>query len=760
MRRVLPLPVLLAGCSTEVVFDPEGLLCDEGGVCPDGYTCVEGTCRVPCTGDGCPGVTVNRCANVTCDAPPAAFCVDGTLLRGFLAQGTCTPSTGECTYPAVETSCAEGCADGRCMGQGGCAGVTCNVPPSPQCEGSNLRTWTSPGTCSSSGQCNYFSSTQACANGCSAGACLVPQLAFSETAPALPSVLNAVDSAPGSAGNHVLVAGPNGFAARWNGTSWVKLNAGTQAALRAVSLYGGGGANVGGAVVGDNGTVLLYDGSSLTRATIPGLAAGLTAVHATSAQAVLVGGGTQVAARSGSTWNLLSASGGTLDSTSDVLVQGTRAFAAGSATRGSNSGPSVTAWSALNSTGGSANLDSSPGVPFRALSPDFDTSNAQYLFVSQETYVRRFNTQTGEVELAEVFSVPEGDEVVALTPAASASGTSAVWALSAPSVGDQPGALFRVQRTGTASPVVSRVTPVYGDVALSRNDASGVVMVDSLAAAANVSRHDASSGTYLHFGENWVGGDQGGTGRVLVTALADVAWQDGGAWRLSRMENWFEANASAGSGPLVVVGKAGGILRWTPLDGYAVLDSGSTRQLNAVCRVSDGLWYAVGDVATVLMLSGPGFHALQSFQQPVVGTTQNLRAVACVASGPSYAVGNAGTVLRLVGSQWQAVSPAPQTSVNLTSVLVSGGTVWVAGDGYVGRFDGTAWTALPPLSGLTGMVRNADGDIFARAGNKVYRFNGSGWTQLLAASKTLRGGFAAGRNVTFVGDDGVVVDGR
>jgi hypothetical protein len=758
MGRVLPLLLLLAGCATEVVFDPEGLLCDAGAVCPDGYACIEGVCRVPCTGAGCPGVTVNRCANVTCDAPPTAFCVDGTLLRAFLAQGACETSTGECTYPAVETTCQAGCVDGRCVGEGGCAGVTCTTPPSPQCEGSNLRSWLSPGTCSSSGQCNYVSSVQSCPNGCAAGACSALQLAFSETAPAVPSVLNAVDSAPGSSGNHVLVAGPGGYVGRWNGAAWAKLNSGTQAELRAVSLYGSG-SSVGGAVVGDNGTVLLYDGSSLTKATVPGLTAALRSVHAASAQQVLVGGGAQAAVRSGSAWSLMSVSGGSLDAVSDVLLQGSRGYAAGVATRGSSTGPAVVSWNSLSS-GGSVNLDSSPGVGFRALSPDFDTANSQYLFVSQETFVRRFNTQTGEVELSEVFSVPEGDEVVALTPAASASGTSAAWALSAPSVGDQPGALFRVQRTGTSAPVVSRVAPVYGNAALSRNDASGVVLVDSLVASANVSRHDASSATYLHFGEDWVGGDQGGSGRVLVTDLGDVAWQDGGAWRLSRMEDWFEANATAGSGPLVVVGKAGGILRWTAQDGYTPLDSGSTRQLNGVCRVSDGLWYAVGDVGTALMLSGPGFHALQSFQQPVVGSTQNLRAVACVASGPSYAVGNGGAVLRLVGSQWQAVSPSPQTSVNLTSVLVSGGTVWVGGDGYVGRFDGTSWTQLPALTGLSGMVRNADGDIFARAGSKVYRFNGGSWTQVLAASKPLRGGFAAGRNVTFVGDDGVVVDGR
>jgi hypothetical protein len=758
-RAALALCLLLAGCSAEVEFNPEGFLCDPGNACPDGYPCVEGACRAACVGDGCGVTPVNRCATVTCDAAPAATCADGATLRSYLQVGTCEPTTGQCSYPEMETACADGCQDGACLGQSGaCAGVTCTTPPAPTCEGGNLRTWTGPGACSASGTCSYFSSVEGCPGGCASGACVPLQLSFAETAPAVRSLLAALDVAPGSSGNHVLAAGPGGFVARWNGAAWTQLASGTQADLRAVSLYGSGGA-VGGAVVGSSGTVLLYDGTALTRATVPGLTAGLLAVHAVSATQALVGGGTQLAVRNGSSWALLSTNAGSMDAVQAVRLEGGKAWAAGQGTRGSTTGPALARFGSLT-TAGTVDVDGSPGIPFRALSPDLDPTGSQYLYVSQETFVRRYNTQNGAVDLAEDFSVPEGDEVVALSQAASPSGTSALWALSAPSVGDDPGALFRVQRSGGAAPVVTRVAPVYGDVGLSRNDVGGIVLLDTLDAASNVSRHDGTTDTYLHFGEDWVAGAQGNAGRVLVSSLADVAWQSSGRWRLSRMESYFQANAAAGTGPVLMVGQQGGMLRWTPQGGHVAVDSGSTRNLQDVCRVSDTLWYAVGDVGTALLVSGPSVDALASVQQPVAGTSANLRALACAPAGPNWAVGNGGTVLKQVGTNWQPVTPAPQTAVNLVAVVASGSTAWVGGDGFVAKYDGTGWTQLPALAGLSGLARNADGVLFARAGNKVYRFTGSVWTVELTASKALRGGFVSGRNVTFVGDDGVVVDGR
>ncbi|MBM4380594.1 MAG: hypothetical protein FJ086_15060 [Deltaproteobacteria bacterium] len=758
---VLGVCVLLAGCSADVEFNPEGFLCDPDNACPDGYLCVEGACRAACTGDGCNVTPINRCATVTCDAAPAATCVDATTRRSYLQAGTCEPTTGQCTYPVMETACEEECQDGACVGQAGvCAGVTCTTPPSPTCEGNNLRTWTGPGTCSASGNCSYFSSVASCPGGCGGGACVPVQLSFAETAPSVRALLTAVDVAPGSSGNHVLVAGLGGYVARWNGAAWTQLSSGTQSNLFAVSLYGGGGGAVGGAVVGAGGTVLLYDGNALTRATVPGLTASLLSVHATSATQVLVGGGAQLAVRSGTAWSLLSTNVGALGGVDAVRLEGGKAYAAGEGTHGSASGPAVARFGSLSSAG-TVDVDTSPGIPFRALSPDLDPASNQYLYVSQETYVRRYNTQNGDIELSEEFSLPEGDEVVALSPAASASGTSALWALSGPSVGDSPGALFRVQRSGGAAPVVTRVAPVYGDaVALSRNDVGGVLLVDTLDGASNVSRHDGSTDAYLHFGEDWVAGAQGNAGRVLVSSLADVAWQSSGKWRLSRMETFFKANGAAGAGPVLLVGQQGGMLRWTPQGGHVVMDSGSTRNLNGVCRVSDTLWYAVGDVGTALLVSGPSVDALASVQQPVAGTTAHLRALACAPSGPNWAVGNGGTVLKQVGTNWQPVTPAPQTSVNLVAVVASGTTAWVGGDGFAAKYDGAAWTQLPGLAGLSGLALNADGVLFARAGNKVYRLNSSAWVQEFTASKPLRGGFVSGRYVMFVGDDGVVVDGR
>src|SRR3989344_8196162 len=50
-----------------------------------------------------------------------------------------------------------------------CAGVTCSSPPAAECDGSNVKTYSS-GTCSN-GQCTYSSSSTSCRFGCSLGQC-------------------------------------------------------------------------------------------------------------------------------------------------------------------------------------------------------------------------------------------------------------------------------------------------------------------------------------------------------------------------------------------------------------------------------------------------------------------------------------------------------------------------------------------------------------------------------------------------------------
>ncbi|MBK7860795.1 MAG: hypothetical protein IPJ65_19775 [Archangiaceae bacterium] len=137
------------------------------------YAPIDSTCGSGCSGGQC---LTNLCAGVTCNAPPAAACLDASTLRTWATPGTCNPSNGGCSYAPVDTACgAGGCANAQCQANL-CAGVTCNNPPASSCVSTTtVRTYASSGTCSpSTGTCSYSSSTQTCSTGqqCQAGACV------------------------------------------------------------------------------------------------------------------------------------------------------------------------------------------------------------------------------------------------------------------------------------------------------------------------------------------------------------------------------------------------------------------------------------------------------------------------------------------------------------------------------------------------------------------------------------------------------------
>jgi len=139
------------------------------GTCANGqcsYARTDAVCAIGCESGAC--TDPDPCAAITCNAPPASSCVDGTTLRTYSISGTC--SAGACSYSSTDTACAHGCRTGACLDDP-CAGVICDSPPTKTCSSSTtLRAWSSPGTCNS-GLCSYASSDMACANGCAAGAC-------------------------------------------------------------------------------------------------------------------------------------------------------------------------------------------------------------------------------------------------------------------------------------------------------------------------------------------------------------------------------------------------------------------------------------------------------------------------------------------------------------------------------------------------------------------------------------------------------------
>lgn len=53
----------------------------------------------------------NPCANVVCNAPPSATC-DGSNVRSYYSSGTC--NNGVCSYPYSTYSCPYGCSNGVC----------------------------------------------------------------------------------------------------------------------------------------------------------------------------------------------------------------------------------------------------------------------------------------------------------------------------------------------------------------------------------------------------------------------------------------------------------------------------------------------------------------------------------------------------------------------------------------------------------------------------------------------------------------------
>lgn len=301
--------LLASGCNTALRPDYEGLRCDPGNVCPPGFDCTQGVCRGRADGGSCTvtscttpptpqcqdantrrsftGGTCNTatgqcqwtsqdttcaqgCANglcigdpcngVSCTTPPAPTCVDASTLRVYANSGTCDSSTGACSYTSSTTTCVNGCSNGACVNQNLCNGVTCNSPPAPSCSGSSRITFTSPGTCNpGTGQCSYNQVSTTCPNGCANGVCNAAPLTFTQTHPKVRHQVNAIDQAPTSSGNRVIAVGPFGAISVFDGGTWGRLDAGTTQDLTAVWASGFSTAWV----VGKNRTVLRVNASGV-----------------------------------------------------------------------------------------------------------------------------------------------------------------------------------------------------------------------------------------------------------------------------------------------------------------------------------------------------------------------------------------------------------------------------------------------------------------------------------------------------------------
>ncbi len=193
--------------------------CAGFGVCIAGVT---STCTWGCLWTAC---APSPCVGVTCGTPPPATCANATTRRTSASLGTCSVvgGTPQCSYTTFDTACAAAscqngvataastCVNGSCQAGAQtsctfgclgtacapdpCTGVTCTNPPATVCENATtIRSYVSPGTCSSATQqavCSFARTDTACPSGLvcgSGGSCVQPG---SGAAPSTPSNLTA-----------------------------------------------------------------------------------------------------------------------------------------------------------------------------------------------------------------------------------------------------------------------------------------------------------------------------------------------------------------------------------------------------------------------------------------------------------------------------------------------------------------------------------------------------------------------------------------
>ena len=124
--------------------------------------------------------TVDRCAGVSCDAPPAGVCESGSVVRLYNGVGTCDAATGACDYASGTLDCSENgeaCADGACVPVDPCVDVTCAAFDAPFCTG-DLATTVGEGYCVDGG-CEYgdaisYEDCTLAGKVCVAGTCQLP----------------------------------------------------------------------------------------------------------------------------------------------------------------------------------------------------------------------------------------------------------------------------------------------------------------------------------------------------------------------------------------------------------------------------------------------------------------------------------------------------------------------------------------------------------------------------------------------------------
>jgi hypothetical protein len=745
----------------------EGAPCDTpGDVCPEGYLCNGGFCHSTGgtgggtgMGGGSGGGGTNLCMGVTCDKPPAASCKDPQTLTTYTGQ--CSPQSGTCNYSPMDTHCTNGCMNGQCVGEM-CAGIVCNQPPAPKCNGNAVVTSAAMGSCTT-GTCTYPQTSMDCGSrGCADGACIGLGQTFTQVLPRVRHAVNAIDQAPGSMGANVVVVGPGGALTVWNGTSWTPAPV-LSAAGDLTSVWFPTATT---AYVASTRSLLRWNGTALSPVNgFPSLTMSgkPVDVHGRAENDyVVVDDNATVYRFNGGTWTTTSQP--SLSGPYDA--RGIFQDAAGHiAVYGACNGMECVAFS---NTGTSYSVRTNNSGVFTALGPSLDTNTTTHTYLwagGASEAVARFDSGAALFffDSTDVPTLSGGDStVLGIVGGGSAATSRFNWVLTGNGTSSY-GTLYRISGTPSA-PIVDTLSNAFYNVQhFNKNDSAGVVFsdTDTTGGGTTIVHRSVTVDEALDLGaESWVSIAPAGTGFVMLNKYGDVAASLGApTFQLHRTTSAMTPlRVAAGPASALFVGSASNsaLAQLVPLTvGSTYVDltvPNAPTSLNGVCRVSDTEWYLVGNFGSIYTFDG---NSLTEMTNPA---TENLQDVDCAGPGVAVACGDNGTLMRLTNGTWANVAGAP--SGNLTSCRFVGGALYVAGDGIFAKAQNSQWATLAAMPTLTGLVGVSATELYAASGTQIFRFNGSAWQMTATAPQTLAAGALVGSHVMFAGPAGVVMEGQ
>jgi len=247
---------------------------------------------------------------------------------------------------------------------------------------------------------------------------------------------------------------------------------------------------------------------------------------------------------------------------------------------------------------------------------------------------------------------------------------------------------------------------------------------------------------------------------------SQIRHYDGSTWTVMTAPTSKPLNGVWGSraDDVYAVGDAGTILHWNGLS-WSLIRSGLTHQnLASMGATPSGNLLAAGESGTILRHDG------RQWRRESTPATTDLKSVCAASRSEFFAVGSDGTILRDQGAGWFPIGSG--TNKPLRGVWASSpNEVFVVGGGYGSpvalHFDGTAWSpmALPPDLDPghptdVSMVWGASSkDVFAVGVYTVLHFDGISWSRMQTPVNGYLFGIwgSSGSDVFAVGGDGLIL---